>query len=162
MARPCSRRRTLPLPQVVEEAQRANAPLGVALSALPEGVMQLCEEPAKRVEVAAAERAGPVVPDLSDELTRDRLQRFLVHEGALRVREGIRGARVVEAGEEVAIRPGRPHTFAVVSERAHFTAEFRPAWEIAEVFRDVFAPPRRATSRSTRGRAPKGRRRAHR
>jgi hypothetical protein len=27
----------------------------------------------------------------------------------------------------------------VVSERAHFTAEFRPAWEIAEVFRDVFA-----------------------
>jgi len=66
-------------------------------------------------------------------------ERFLVHEGALRVREGIRGARVVEAGEEVAIRPGRPHTFAVVSERAHFTAEFRPAWEIAEVFRDVFA-----------------------
>src|SRR5215218_2562765 len=82
MARPCSRRRTQPLPQartqplpqVVEEAQRANAPLGVALSARPEGVMQLCEEPAKRVEVAAAERAGPVVPDLSDELTRDRLR----------------------------------------------------------------------------------------
>jgi hypothetical protein len=39
----------------------------------------------------------------------------------------------------VAIRPGRPHTFAVVSERARFTAEFRPAWEIADVFRDVFA-----------------------
>lgn len=66
-------------------------------------------------------------------------ERFLVHEGALRVREGIGGARIVEAGEEVAIRAGRPHTFAVVSERAHFTAEFRPAWEIAEVFRDVFA-----------------------
>jgi mannose-6-phosphate isomerase-like protein (cupin superfamily) len=66
-------------------------------------------------------------------------ERFLVHEGALRVREGIRGARIVEAGEQVAIRAGRPHTFTVVSERAHFTAEFRPAWEIAEVFRDVFA-----------------------
>ena len=66
-------------------------------------------------------------------------ERFVVHEGALRVREGIRGARIVEAGGQVAIRAGRPHTFAVVSERAHFTAEFRPAWEIAEVFRDVFA-----------------------
>jgi mannose-6-phosphate isomerase-like protein (cupin superfamily) len=66
-------------------------------------------------------------------------ERFLVHAGALRVREGIRGTRVVEAGEEVAIRAGRPHTFTVVSEHAHFTAEFLPAWEIAEVFRDVFA-----------------------
>jgi mannose-6-phosphate isomerase-like protein (cupin superfamily) len=66
-------------------------------------------------------------------------ERFLVHEGRLRVREGFRGARLVEAGEEVAIRAGKPHTFSVVSDGAHFTAEFRPAWEIAEVFRDVFA-----------------------
>jgi quercetin dioxygenase-like cupin family protein len=66
-------------------------------------------------------------------------ERFLVHKGSLRVREGFRGARLVEAGEEVAIRAGKPHTFSVVSERAHFTAEFRPAWRIAEVFREVFA-----------------------
>jgi mannose-6-phosphate isomerase-like protein (cupin superfamily) len=70
---------------------------------------------------------------------RRQEERFLVHEGRLRVREGVRAARFVEAGEEVAIRAGRPHTFSVVSEHAHFTAEFRPAWEIAEVFRDVFA-----------------------
>jgi mannose-6-phosphate isomerase-like protein (cupin superfamily) len=85
------------------------------------------------VRASGGGNGGPLHRHLRQE------ERFLVHEGALRVREGIRGARIVEAGEEVAIRPGRPHTFAVVSERAHFTAEFRPAWEIAEVFRDVFA-----------------------
>jgi hypothetical protein len=37
------------------------------------------------------------------------------------------------------IQPGRPHTFAVVGDGAHFIAEFRPAWQIAEVFRDIFA-----------------------
>ncbi len=82
-------------------------------------------------------------------------ERFLVHEGTLRVREGFSGSRLVESGEEVAIRAGRPHTFSVVSEEAHFTAEFRPAWEIAEVFRDVFALPsvgrigRRGTPRAS-------------
>jgi mannose-6-phosphate isomerase-like protein (cupin superfamily) len=80
-------------------------------------------------------------------------ERFLVHDGTLRVRDGLRGARLVGPGDEVAIRPGRPHTFSVVSERAHFTAEFRPAWEIAEVFRDVFAllgETRRAHRRNLR------------
>jgi quercetin dioxygenase-like cupin family protein len=66
-------------------------------------------------------------------------ERFLVRDGALRVRQGLRGARVVEAGAEVAVPPGRPHTFEVVSDEAHFIAEFRPAWQIAEVFRDLFA-----------------------
>jgi hypothetical protein len=62
-----------------------------------------------------------------------------VHDGALRVRQGFRESHVMEAGDEVAIRPGRPHTFQVLSDEARFTAEFRPAWQIAEVFRDVFA-----------------------
>lgn len=85
------------------------------------------------VHAARGGNGGPLHRHLRQE------ERFLVHEGALRVREGLRGARIVEAGEWVATRAGRPHTFAVASERAHFTAEFRPAWEIAEVFRDVFA-----------------------
>ena len=63
----------------------------------------------------------------------------MLHEGAVRVREGLRKSRVVEAGEEVAVPPGRPHTFETVGRGAHFTAEFRPAWQIAEVFRDIFA-----------------------
>jgi quercetin dioxygenase-like cupin family protein len=88
-----------------------------------------------RAEVHAGSRGngGPLHRHLRQE------ERFLVHEGALRVREGLRHSRIVEAGNEVAVRPGRPHTFQVVSDRAHFIAEFRPAWQIAEVFRDVFA-----------------------
>jgi hypothetical protein len=38
----------------------------------------------------------------------------------------------------VAVPPGRPHTFEVVGDAAHFIAEFRPAWQIAEVFQDIF------------------------
>lgn len=87
------------------------------------------------VRAVAGGNGGPLHRHLRSE------ERFLVHEGTLRVREGFRGARLVEAGEEVAIRAGRPHTFSVASETAHFTAEFRPAWQIAEVFRDVFARP---------------------
>jgi hypothetical protein len=66
-------------------------------------------------------------------------ERFLVHKGTLRVREGLRGTQLVEAGSQVAIPAGRAHTFTVVSEEAHFIAEFRPAWEISRVFADVFA-----------------------
>lgn len=66
-------------------------------------------------------------------------ERFLVRDGALRVRQGLRGARVVEAGGEVVVPPGKPHTFQVVGDEAHFITEFRPAWRIAEVFRDLFA-----------------------
>ena len=85
------------------------------------------------VHAARNGNGGPLHRHLQQE------ERFLVHEGTLRVREGLRGARLVGAGEEIAIRAGKPHTFSVVSDDAHFTAEFRPAWEIAEVFRDVFA-----------------------
>jgi quercetin dioxygenase-like cupin family protein len=87
-----------------------------------------------RAEVHAGSRGngGPLHRHLRQE------ERFLVSEGTLRVREGLRGSRIVEAGGEVAIPAGKPHTFKVVSESAHFIAEFRPAWQIAEVFRDVF------------------------
>jgi hypothetical protein len=84
------------------------------------------------VHAGSGGHGGPLHRHLRQE------ERFLVNEGTLRVREGFRGRRLVGPGEEVAIRPGRPHTFEVVSERAHFIAEFRPAWEIAQVFRDVF------------------------
>lgn len=87
-----------------------------------------------KAEVHAGGRGngGPLHRHLRQE------ERFLVREGTLRVRQGLRGARIVEAGGEVAIPPGKPHTFKVVSDGAHFIAEFRPAWRIAEVFRDVF------------------------
>jgi mannose-6-phosphate isomerase-like protein (cupin superfamily) len=85
------------------------------------------------VHAARGGNGGPLHRHLRQE------ERFLVREGTLRVREGPRGARLVEAGDEVAIRASRAHTFTVVSERAYFIAEFRPAWEIAQVFRDVFA-----------------------
>ena len=88
-----------------------------------------------RAEVDAGKRGngGPLHRHLRQE------ERFLVREGVLRVRDGFRRSRLVEPGGEVAIPPGRPHTFSVVSDGAHFIAEFRPAWHIAEVFRDVFA-----------------------
>jgi quercetin dioxygenase-like cupin family protein len=66
-------------------------------------------------------------------------ERFQVLDGALRVRQGRRESRIVEAGQEVRVPAGRPHTFRAVGDGAHFIAEFRPAYDIAEVFRDVFA-----------------------
>jgi mannose-6-phosphate isomerase-like protein (cupin superfamily) len=85
------------------------------------------------VHVGPRGNGGPLHRHLRQE------ERFLVHEGAVRVREGVRGSRVVGAGEEVAVAPGRPHTFRAIGQGAYFTAEFRPAWHIAEVFRDIFA-----------------------
>jgi quercetin dioxygenase-like cupin family protein len=90
-----------------------------------------------RAEVHTGSRGngGPLHRHLRQE------ERFLVHEGTLRVRQGLRGSRLVGPGEEVAVPPGAPHTFKVVSDSAHFIAEFRPAWRIAEVFRDIFSLP---------------------
>src|SRR4029079_11177708 len=42
-------------------------------------------------------------------------ERFIVLEGALRVREGLRDSRIVRAGEEIAISPRTPHTFRVAT-----------------------------------------------
>jgi mannose-6-phosphate isomerase-like protein (cupin superfamily) len=85
------------------------------------------------VHVGRRGNGGPLHRHLRQE------ERFLVREGVLRVRDGFRASRLVEAGEEVAIQPGRPHTFTVIGDGAHFIAEFRPAWQIAEVFREIFA-----------------------
>jgi quercetin dioxygenase-like cupin family protein len=85
------------------------------------------------VQVGPRGNGGPLHRHLRQE------ERFLIREGTLRVREGLRRARTVSAGEEVAIRPGLTHTFTVIGDGAHFVAEFRPAGRIAEVFRDVFA-----------------------
>jgi quercetin dioxygenase-like cupin family protein len=90
-----------------------------------------------RAEVQAGKHGngGPLHRHLRQE------ERFLVRDGVLRVRNGFRESQLVQAGGEVAVPPGRPHTFGVVGDGAHFIAKFRPAWRIAEVFRDVFALP---------------------
>jgi mannose-6-phosphate isomerase-like protein (cupin superfamily) len=66
-------------------------------------------------------------------------ERFIVHDGALRVWSGLRGSRVVAAGEEIVIPAGRPHTFRVEGERARFTAEFTPPHRVADYFLELFA-----------------------
>ena len=85
------------------------------------------------VDVDTRGNGGPLHRHLRQE------ERFVVRDGTLRVRDGFRKSRLIQPGGEVAIPPGRPHTFSVVGESAHFIAEFRPAWQIAEVFRAVFA-----------------------
>jgi quercetin dioxygenase-like cupin family protein len=102
-----------------------------------------------RAEVFVGPRGngGPLHRHLRQE------ERFHVLEGALRLRQGLRESRIVEAGEEVGVPAGRPHTFRVLSDGAHFIAEFRPAYDIAEVFRDVFA----LSSRGRGGGQPKPR-----
>jgi quercetin dioxygenase-like cupin family protein len=87
-----------------------------------------------RTEVEADHRAsgGPLHRHLHSE------ERFIVHEGVLRVRSGLRGSRLVHPGEEIAIPAGRPHTFGVVTETARFTAEFTPPKRMAFYFLELF------------------------
>jgi quercetin dioxygenase-like cupin family protein len=66
-------------------------------------------------------------------------ERFIVHDGALRVWTGLHGPRLVAAGEEITIPAGRPHTFRVDGERARFTAEFTPPLQVADYFLELFA-----------------------
>jgi quercetin dioxygenase-like cupin family protein len=66
-------------------------------------------------------------------------ERFVVHDGALRVWTGLRGSRLVAAGEEIVVPAGRPHTFRVEGERARFTAEFTPPLQVADYFLELFA-----------------------
>src|ERR1700754_87736 len=66
-------------------------------------------------------------------------ERFIVHDGALRVRTGLRGSDLVTAGEEIFVPAGRPHTFRVEGERARFTAEFTPPLRVADYFLELFA-----------------------
>jgi mannose-6-phosphate isomerase-like protein (cupin superfamily) len=65
-------------------------------------------------------------------------ERFIVRDGALRVWTGLRGSRLVTAGEQIVIPAGRPHTFRVVGERVRFTAEFTPPLRVADYFLELF------------------------
>jgi mannose-6-phosphate isomerase-like protein (cupin superfamily) len=71
-------------------------------------------------------------------------ERFVVHAGTLRVRTGLRGSRLVTAGEDIVVPPGRPHTFSVESEHARFTAEFTPPLQVADYFLELSAHERPA------------------
>ena len=68
-------------------------------------------------------------------------EKFVVEEGVLEIRIGLRGSRVARPGDEVSVRAGTPHTFAVVEGPAVFVTEFRPPWRIGEVFIDLFGLP---------------------
>jgi quercetin dioxygenase-like cupin family protein len=64
-------------------------------------------------------------------------ERFIVKEGTLEVRTGLRGKRLVGPGEEITIDPGRPHTFSVQGHSARFIAEFSPALQVADYFLEL-------------------------
>lgn len=66
-------------------------------------------------------------------------ERFLVQEGTIKIRTGLRGSRLVGPGETFAVPAGTPHTFEVVGDGARFVTEFRPAHRIAAFFRELFA-----------------------
>jgi mannose-6-phosphate isomerase-like protein (cupin superfamily) len=87
-----------------------------------------------RTEVEARRGAGggPLHRHMHQE------ERFVVHDGALRVWTGLRGSRRVGAGEEIVVPPGRPHTFRVEGDRARFTAEFTPPLRVADYFLELF------------------------
>jgi quercetin dioxygenase-like cupin family protein len=96
-------------------------------------LLELSEEVFRtEVEATSAASGGPLHRHLDQE------ERFIVHEGVLRVRTGLFRSRLVHPGEDVVIPPGRPHTFSVVTERARFTAEFTPPLEVADYFLELF------------------------
>jgi mannose-6-phosphate isomerase-like protein (cupin superfamily) len=87
-----------------------------------------------RTEVEAGPDAGggPLHRHLHQE------ERFVVHEGVLRVRSGLRGSRLVGPGEDIVIPAGRPHTFSVAGDGARFTAEFTPPLRLPDYFLELF------------------------
>jgi quercetin dioxygenase-like cupin family protein len=96
-------------------------------------LLELSEEVFRtEVEATADASGGPLHRHLHQE------ERFLVHEGVLRVRTGLFGSRLVGPGEEIVIPPGRPHTFSVVTDSARFTAEFTPPLQVADYFLELF------------------------
>ncbi len=86
-----------------------------------------------RVEAGPGGNAGPLHRHLRQE------ERFVVEEGTLRVRLGLRGSRLVSAGEQLAVPIGKAHTFRVEGDGARFVVEFRPAHQVAQFFRALFA-----------------------
>ena len=87
-----------------------------------------------RTEVEATRDAngGPLHRHVHQE------ERFMVHEGVLRGRLGLRGSRLVGPGEGMIIAPGRPHTFSVETERARFEARFTPPLSVPFYFPELF------------------------
>jgi len=87
-----------------------------------------------RAEVEAGEggNGGPLHRHLRQE------ERFVVSEGTVRVRQGLRGSQLVGPGETVAVPIGKPHTFEVEGGGARFVTEFRPAHRIGGFFRELF------------------------
>ncbi len=84
------------------------------------------------IDAGPAMNGGPLHRHMKQE------ERFTVHEGALRVRLGLRGSQIVRAGESITVSPGTPHTFRVEGDRARFLAEFKPALRIADLFLELF------------------------
>lgn len=85
------------------------------------------------VEAGRGGNGGPLHRHLRQE------ERFVVREGTIKVRQGLRGSRLVGPGETVAVAIGKPHTFEVDGGGARFVTEFRPAHRIGEFFRELFA-----------------------
>ena len=84
-------------------------------------------------EVDAGGNGGPLHRHMRQE------ERFLIQEGEVTVRLGLRGSRVFGPGEVAIIPTGTPHTFTAGSDGARFIAEFRPPWRIGEFFAELFA-----------------------
>jgi mannose-6-phosphate isomerase-like protein (cupin superfamily) len=88
-----------------------------------------------RAEVDAGRggNGGPLHRHLRQE------ERFIVQEGTVKIRQGLRGSRLVGPGEKLAVPAGTPHTFEVVGDGARFVTEFRPAHRVGAFFRELFA-----------------------
>jgi quercetin dioxygenase-like cupin family protein len=85
------------------------------------------------VEAASDASGGPLHRHLHQS------ERFIVQQGKLEIRTGLRARRVIGPGEESLIEPGRPHTFSVVGESATFIAEFTPPLQVADYFLELMA-----------------------
>jgi mannose-6-phosphate isomerase-like protein (cupin superfamily) len=85
------------------------------------------------VEAGRGGNGGPLHRHLRQE------ERFLVREGTIKVRQGLRSSQLAGPGQTVTLPIGRPHTFEVEGGDAHFVTEFRPAYNIGEVFKALFA-----------------------
>jgi mannose-6-phosphate isomerase-like protein (cupin superfamily) len=84
-------------------------------------------------EAGSGGNGGPLHRHLRQE------ERFVVREGTIKVRQGLRGSQLVGPGETVTVPIGRPHTFEVEGAGARFITEFRPPYRIGEFFKALFA-----------------------
>jgi mannose-6-phosphate isomerase-like protein (cupin superfamily) len=113
------------------EVRASNEVLGVDGTVLDDGAQSGVMR--ARVRVRAGGNAGPAHLHLHQE------ERFIVHEGTLRVRRGRESIRI-GPGDELAVPPGTSHTFEAETE-ALFETEFRPALRVAEFFQKLFDLP---------------------